>query len=211
MGQLLDQTPDASLDEALATLGLAPPRPVVERLLEYATELVHWSRRVDLTGAATVADLVRGPLFDALTLVPALDPGGALVDVGSGGGMPGIPAAILSPGLRLTLVEPRSRRAAFLRHAAHALRLEAEVVQSREEELREGAWDGAVAQAVWPAGEWLCRAPRLVAPGGAVYCLTVQPVEIELLPPGSSIDLERRFVRPWDGARRYATRVRCPH
>jgi 16S rRNA (guanine(527)-N(7))-methyltransferase RsmG len=146
----------------------------------------------------------------ALTLVPLLDPGRTVVDVGSGGGLPGIPAAILVPELRVTLVEPRSRRTAFLRHAGHALGLELEVVQCRVEELRDHQWNGAVSEAVWPAHEWLARAVRLVEPGGAVYVLSSNAIEPDALPTGAKKETECDFTRPHDGATLWATRVRCP-
>lgn len=208
MGQLVEQDERQVLAAGLQALDLDPEPVAVERLSDYAAELVHWSRRVDLTGASTVAELAAGPLFDALTLVPVLDREASLVDVGSGGGLPGIPAAILRPELRVTLVEPRSRRTAFLRHALHSLGLSGEVVQCREEELRDAQFEGAVSQALWKAPEWLSRGPRLVVPGGAVYCLTVEPVDPQALPPGAIVELEQRFVRPRDGAPRHATRVR---
>jgi 16S rRNA (guanine527-N7)-methyltransferase len=208
MGQFMDDDARSELSRGLAALGLEPDREAVERLADYAVELVHWSRRVNLTGASSAVELARGPLFDALTLVGVLDEGASLADVGSGGGLPGVPAKILRPELELTLIERRSRRATFLRHVLHALGLRGEVVQCREEELRDHQFEGAAAQAVWPADEWLRRAPRLVVPGGAVYCLTVEPVDPSSLPPDCTIELEQRFERPHDGAPRIATRVR---
>ncbi|MBW2276683.1 MAG: class I SAM-dependent methyltransferase [Deltaproteobacteria bacterium] len=210
MSQFVEQDARDALAAGLAELRLTPDAETLDRLLAYATELVHWGRRVNLTGAAAAVDLIRGPLFDALTLLPVLDDGSSLVDVGAGGGLPGIPAKILKPDLRLTLVEPRSRRTSFLRHALHALRLEGEVVQCRERELRDHQWGGAVAQAVWPAPEWLRRGPRLVVPGGAIYCLTVDPIDPRDLPADAVVELERSFTRPHDDAPRIATLVRLP-
>jgi 16S rRNA (guanine527-N7)-methyltransferase len=209
MGQFPDPKAAIALEQALETLGLKPSPDSFERLLDYAEELVHWSRRIDLTGATSTAELVAGPLFDALTLVPVLDDRPTLVDVGTGGGLPSVPAAILIPALRVTLVEPRSRKTAFLRHVLHALRLDAEVVQCRDEELRDAEWDGAVSQATWPVAEWLERGPRLVLPGGALYSLTVDPLDPRALPDGAAVELERAFNRPRDGAPRIATRLRC--
>jgi len=210
MGQFMEDEARHELDRGLATLELAADDRAREHLLDYANELVHWGRRVNLTGASDVPGLVQGPLFDGLTLIGVLDDGESLVDVGAGGGLPGIPAKILRPGLELSLVEPRSRRTAFLRHALHALGMRGEVVQCREEELKKNQWSGAVAQAVWPADEWLRRGPRLVVPGGAVYCLTAESLDPAQLPTGSAVELERRFTRPQDGAPRFATRVRLP-
>lgn len=208
MGQFVDQEDAALLETALAALGLAPDSRTRERLLDYAGELIGWGRRVNLTGAADVGALIRGPLFDALTLVPLLDDAEDLVDVGSGGGLPGIPAALLAPGRRVTLVEPRARRCAFLRHAVHALGLDLEVVQSRAEELRDGQWRGAVAQAVWPPERWLAAARRLVVPGGAVYVLGTRPLDPAWLAADEAVEEAVTLARPFDGARRHAARIR---
>jgi 16S rRNA (guanine527-N7)-methyltransferase len=204
----VDRDDDRSaLETAVATLGLRLDGAGAGRVLRYAVELERWNRRLNLTGAGTVREFVAGPLFDALTLLPVLGDRADLVDVGSGGGLPGIPAAILRPGLRVTLVEPRTRRAAFLRHAVHMLKLDAEVVQGRAEELAEGGWSMAVAQAVWPPAEWLALAPRLVCPGGAVHVLSSSPLVPADVPP--PLVLERIFhCRRADGKERYASRLR---
>ena len=207
MGQFVDQGERRLLDEALAALSIQATTAAIDRVLDYATELVSWGRRVNLTGASTVADLIRGPLFDGLTLLPALGDEGTLVDVGSGGGLPGIPAALLAPCWQVTLVEPRARRCAFLRHAIHALKLDAEVVQSRAEELKDGQWTAAVAQAVWRPEPWLERARRLVVPGGSVLVLSTAPVESGWLEGPEVVEKQIEIVRPFDGAVRFATRV----
>jgi 16S rRNA (guanine527-N7)-methyltransferase len=196
------------LERAAGALGLDPDEVRAGRLLLYVGELVRWNRRLNLTGAGTAAEFVAGPLFDALTLMPVLGDGPDLVDVGSGGGLPGIPAAILRPGMAVTLVEPRARRAAFLRHAVHLLGLRAEIVQGRTEELADGGWSSAVAQAVWPPAEWLARAPRLLRPGGAVHVLASSPLDPGDIPP--SLVLEQTFAcrRPEGGPERFAFRLR---
>ena len=196
------------LEAARRVLGLRPGDDWGARLSRYAEELVRWNRRLNLSGAGTVEDFVGGPLFDALTLMPVLGDGPDLVDVGSGGGLPGIPAAILRPRLRVTLVEPRARRASFLRHVVHLLRLEVEVVQAREEDLADGQWSAAVAQAVWPPREWLVRALRLVRPGGAIHVLSSTPMSPEDNPPGLSLEQTFACRRPGGGPERFAHRLR---
>ena len=195
------------IEQAFAALSIEAAATATERLLDYATELVGWGRRINLTGAANVSALIRGPLFDALTLLPVLGDPGTLVDVGSGGGLPGIPLALLAPGWRVTLVEPRARRAAFLRHAVHVLELDIEVVQSRAAELKDGQWSAAVAQAVWAPDKWLPVGRRLVEPGGAVYVLGTAPIKPAWLQKDEKIERDVALVRPFDGAARYAARV----
>lgn len=96
---------------------------VNDRLPEYATLLLDWNRRINLTGARSPAD-VEAHLADANRLL-SLDWSGVetVIDIGSGGGLPAIPLAIWLPGLRFTLLEADRRKAAFLQHVAGALAL----------------------------------------------------------------------------------------
>jgi len=208
VGQISDDAAGPALELGLEALGLSPPAERIEALLLYAAEIARWTRRVDLTGARGAEEIVRGPLFDALTLIPVLEPSGELLDVGSGAGLPGIPAAVLRPGIRVTLSEPRARRAAFLRHAVHSLAIEAEIVEARDDALGERRWDGAVAQAVWEPATWLSRALGLVRPGGAAYVLSSGPLAPGDLPEGLDVEADLSFSRPFDGAPRRAVRAR---
>jgi 16S rRNA (guanine527-N7)-methyltransferase len=107
-----------------------------DRLQRYTALLLEWNRRVNLT-AARSPDQVKAHLDDALALL-ALDWVGVreVVDVGSGGGLPGIPLAIRLPGVRLTLVEVSLRKAAFLEHVAGRLELtNVTVLAQRAEDL----------------------------------------------------------------------------
>ncbi len=102
---------------------------LAQRLAVYGALLLEANRRVNLTGAKGVAALIPH-LLDALTL--AGDVSESLVDVGSGGGLPGIPLA-LATGARVLLVEPTAKKAAFLERALRECGLAGEVVAERAE------------------------------------------------------------------------------
>ena len=92
------------------------PEPSRSRLATYLDVLDTWSRKVNLTGARSPEDRVRmlvAPVLPALALPEA----GSLLDVGSGNGSPGLVLALLRDDLEVTLLEPRTRRWAFLREA----------------------------------------------------------------------------------------------
>jgi len=96
-----------------------------------------------------------GPLVeDCLVLLDHVGDAASLVDVGSGGGMPGLPLKIARPDLAVTLVETDRRRAAFLVHAAAELDLDVEVVADRAENAARGSaresFDLAVCRALAP-------------------------------------------------------------
>jgi 16S rRNA (guanine527-N7)-methyltransferase len=102
---------------------------LAERLAAYGALLLEANRKVNLTGAKEAAALLPH-LLDALTL--AGDVTESLVDVGSGGGLPGIPLA-LATGARVLLVEPTAKKAAFLEGALLACGVAGEVVAERAE------------------------------------------------------------------------------
>jgi 16S rRNA (guanine(527)-N(7))-methyltransferase RsmG len=104
-------------DPHLAALGLAPAE--IAPLSRYLDLVAAWSARVNLTGARTPAERVRLLVGDVLAAARVPAPG-RLIDVGSGNGSPGLVLALVRDDLEVTLLEPRSRRWAFLREAARA-------------------------------------------------------------------------------------------
>ena len=175
-GNGLEIDPEAfreRLEQSACAVGVEIPRPALEPLAAYAALLLSWNERVRLTGARTVEALVDEHLVDALPLlahIPDREPG---VDVGSGGGLPGLVLAIVRPGLALTMLEPNGKKAAFLRAARRDLALPNVVVEQisleayLESPARELAgW--AVSRATWSPADWLERGIALVRPGGVV-------------------------------------------
>lgn len=208
MGQFKQQKIPEGMGRILEVLGIDAGDDQVEKLAIYAEEILCWNRRVNLTGAKTVEAFVAGPLFDALTLIPVLEKSVCLVDIGSGGGLPGVPAALLGDVQTVTLVEPRKKRVAFLHHIVQRLDLRGEVVEGRNTGLSPGTWDAAVAQAVWPAPTWVQHAVRLVKRGGAIYSLTSTPLAPGDLPAGATIEQQLHWSRPIDHAERWTARIR---
>lgn len=156
-------------------LDLLWKRPISQgtrrRINHYLDEVVRWGNRVDLTAARTIAELVDLSLADAAVVAKAeLENGRSsdvIVDVGTGGGAPGIPLLILLAGergdaIRGTLVEPRSKRTAFLRSVVGGLSLPGvEVTRARSDALRAKVADVAVARATLGPTPWLVEGERL--------------------------------------------------
>jgi 16S rRNA (guanine527-N7)-methyltransferase len=132
-----------------AAAALHPAPAVAARLERFVELLLAGNAKVNLT-AARDRDAVAAHIHDALTLVPYVGEG--LVDVGSGGGFPAIPLAVVS-GIAPTLIEANGKKARFLQEANEALGLHARVVPARAEAagrdpaLRE-RFDWATARAV---------------------------------------------------------------
>jgi len=100
--------------------------------------------------------------------------GSQVADVGSGGGLPGLPLAIAEPQRRFTLIESRAKRVRFLRHVVGELELANTVVaHSRAEDLHvERPFDTVLARAVAPPAELLTICRHLTAPGSILLLLT---------------------------------------
>jgi 16S rRNA G527 N7-methylase RsmG len=125
---------------ALARLGLKGEAAV--RVLAYLELLGAWSARVNLTGARTPEERVQTLVAPVLPALPWVRPG-LLLDVGSGNGSPGLVLALLRPDLPVTLLEPRTKRWAFLREAARAAARPVDVLR-----LRHDAYQGPLAATV---------------------------------------------------------------
>jgi 16S rRNA (guanine527-N7)-methyltransferase len=154
--------------------------PQVAALSVYAETLLRWNARINLTAARSVEVVVAEHFPDAFALARRLDGAARLVDVGSGGGLPAIPLAVLRPQLELELVEPIAKKAAFLRTAIRELDLGARVTVrlSRGEAIAAalaadggGAFDVAISRATLPPEKWLALGLRLVRSGGRVFVL----------------------------------------
>ncbi|HEY0393999.1 MAG TPA: 16S rRNA (guanine(527)-N(7))-methyltransferase RsmG [Candidatus Elarobacter sp.] len=176
------------------------------RLALYAELVLLANRRLNLTGAKTGAAFAQH-IVDALSL--RADVESPLIDVGSGNGLPGIPLAVAT-GVRVTLLEPIKKRAAFLGQALHLLDLDGDVVAARAEDA---ARDAAYRE------HFRTATARAVATAPTVAELTVPFLAIggrALLQRGSLEPRERNAVadaalvlgaelteeRPVDGERR---------
>lgn len=148
--------PPAGFAERLAEIGAPVSAATLTRLGDYLGRLLAMNEQMNLTAITDAASAWERHVLDALTLLPLLAdvPAGAkLVDVGSGGGIPGLVLAIARPDLRVTLVEATQKKCAFLAGVSAAMELgNVSVLAERAEALvkgdLEGAFDVVTARAV---------------------------------------------------------------
>jgi 16S rRNA (guanine527-N7)-methyltransferase len=149
--------------------------PQVDAIEGYASLLLTWTTRINLTGAVSLDDLAAEHLPDSFAIASRLRETGALtaIDVGSGGGLPAIPLAVLCPDLTLRLLEPIAKKAAFLRTAVRELGLTGRVaVETRRvQAVSPATFDVALSRATFPPRSWLPIGADLVRPGGRVFLL----------------------------------------
>ena len=195
----------ALLERDLPGWKLEPPGTgALGSLATFLAELDRWRHRINLTGRLSPAELVSHALESVLG-EQFLPPRARVVDIGTGGGFPGVPLAIWRPDLDVTWLEPRERRAAFLRHVARTLRIEnARVLEARQEDLQDASFDYATSRAVRIEPGALRRAPFL-EPGGAVLLWTTSPREVAPAMALEGLALEAAVAIP--GSRRRSIAV----
>jgi 16S rRNA (guanine527-N7)-methyltransferase len=171
------QPPEFFAAEILSQLprfGLSLGAPKVSSLARYLAELDLWRRRTNLTGPISGDDLVSHSLESAFG-VKLISHGARVLDIGSGAGLPGIALAIALPSLTVTLLEPRSLRAAFLRHAVQTVPVRnADVVEERIERFSGRTYEVATTRALGNIPRLMGGAEFLVA-GGVLLSWTTEP------------------------------------
>ncbi|MDA8164372.1 MAG: 16S rRNA (guanine(527)-N(7))-methyltransferase RsmG [Desulfobacteraceae bacterium] len=161
-------------------MGLSLALEAGERLGLYAAELEKWSRKMNLVGPAPLPEIIDKHFLDSLTLLPLLAEQSLpdLLDVGTGAGFPGLVLKAVLPQLAVTLVEPRQKRAAFLRHIIRTLELrEIAVVEARLRTdgttplPRPGGYHLVTARALSEIAPFLALIAPYCLPGGHAVCM----------------------------------------
>jgi 16S rRNA (guanine527-N7)-methyltransferase len=141
------------------------------RVTAFFDLLLTWNRRINLTGAASMEELLSEHFPDSLALARLVPANAAVADVGSGGGLPALPFAVLRPDATVTLFETRAKRVAFLRTAVRELSLRSVSVAGRFAPAALAAhqrFDVASSRATFPPEEWMSLARQALRPGGRV-------------------------------------------
>jgi len=171
---------DIATGAAQLALGLSPPQ--VATLAAYVALLAKWNRTYNLTAIREPSRMVTHHVLDSLAVLAHLPQRDdvRLLDVGSGGGLPGIPLAIARPQWRATLVDPVHKKAAFLAQAAIELGLgNVDAQAARVEDLGSNVrYDIVISRAFADLATFATLAAPHLAPDGVLVAMKgVHPVE----------------------------------
>lgn len=165
----------AALDAGLAELGLNLPEAQRAQLMDYLGLIGKWTKVYNLTAVRAPAEMLTHHLLDSLAALgplqrhlkaAGLEEGGALLDVGSGAGLPGIVFAIGCPGLQVSCVDTVGKKAAFIQQAALSLGLKnLRGVHARVESLA-GPFDVVSSRAFASLPDFTAWSRQALAPGG---------------------------------------------
>jgi 16S rRNA (guanine527-N7)-methyltransferase len=172
-----------NLVEGIRKLGLELPQGAEQKLEGYLALLAKWNRVYNLTAIRDADQMVTHHLLDSLAVLPHLGALRSLVDVGSGGGLPGLTLAICRPDLQVTSVEASQKKAAFQQQAKIELGLANVSIHCGRIEAITGVFDAAISRAFAELADFVSLAGhlsrRLLAMKGAY-----PRAELDRLPPG---------------------------
>ncbi len=169
------QQHDIFLDEA-----------VLWKEVDFLTELLRWNKTYNLTSITDTVEAIEKHLVDSLLILPYLDNVESIMDVGSGGGFPGIPLQIARPQLRVTSVDAVAKKISFQRHVARQLKLDGltpwhgRIEEVPRQKFAVYGFDLVVARAFSSLRDFLELALPCVKPNGQIVAMKGPDGEKEL-------------------------------
>jgi 16S rRNA (guanine527-N7)-methyltransferase len=174
-----------NLSAGLATLGLPQSDAQQSQLLAYLALLHKWNAAYNLTAIRDPRDMLVKHVFDALSVQAQLPMGGNWIDVGSGGGIPGLILAIADPSRKWTLLDSNGKKTRFLTQVTLELGLteRVTVVHARAED-HHAEYDAVIARAVTETADFIGFTNHLCQENGCWWLMKGQypQAELEQLP-----------------------------
>ena len=110
--------------EGAENLGVRIDWLEIEKFSIHAIELSKWNQKINLTAITDPMEVAVKHFLDAIAPIPDIPPNGSLLDIGSGGGFPGIPLKICLPSVSVTMIDASRKKVNFLKHMIRTLELE---------------------------------------------------------------------------------------
>ena len=175
----------SKLSEDAAVAGIAVSAAQLNSLVDYLGLLSKWNGVYNLTAIRDPEQMRVQHILDSLVILPYLDAAGvrSVIDVGTGGGLPGVVIAIMRPDWQVTLNDIVHKKTAFLTQAKGSLHLQnLSIHTGRVEEIpaSAGTFDAVVSRAFADLTDFVERARHLVSAGGALYAMKGQRPDEEL-------------------------------
>lgn len=180
----------AALKKGVAELPLTLSDPQVERLLDYLALMAKWNATYNLTAVRDPAQMVVQHLLDSLAAILAFDSAKRVLDVGSGGGLPGMVLAIWAqearPDMQIAMIDTVNKKTAFLTQVKAELGLANVTVHTgRVEELKAAPFDTITSRAFADLSDFVTWSGHLLAAGGHFIAMkgVAASEETDRLPP----------------------------
>ena len=199
------------LQSGLKEMGLDLSGEQQDKLLAYGEMLKKWNKTYNLTALRDESQIISHHLLDSLTLPPYLEGAQTMLDVGSGGGQPGIPAAVCRPDLQITLLDANTKKTSFLQQAAIELELKnVRIVSGRVEAVQGLRADVITSRAFAELADFVNWTAHLLQDGGCWAAMKgVYPAaEIDRLPDSVCVERVDKIRVPQLNAERHMVILR---
>lgn len=201
------------LKDSASALNVALEGRALDLFDRYYRELLRWNEKMNLVSVRTPEEIVIKHFVDSLTPMPyIIAPQGRLLDIGSGGGFPGIPLKIARPVLQVSLLEASRKKSSFLRHLIRQLPLsQAEVIHARVESTMADnafryAFNTVISRAVFKLPALFTMARFFLSPGGLLIAMKGPRGEAEETEPPHDSGMRciacHDLRLPYDGGKR---------
>lgn len=167
-------------------MGIPVSDAEVDRMMLHAAELIRWNRKTNLTAITETEDIAVKHVLDSLAPLPHITAARTLLDIGSGGGFPGIVLKIMRPDLHVTLIDAARKKVSFLSHVVRTLGLQnISALHARAETLatdprHAGHYDVIVCRALCALNIFAEMAIPLLSPEGLLIALKGKPDETQV-------------------------------
>ena len=167
---MFDKDLSEKISNGLSQLAISDDK--VDKLLAFIYLLEKWNKTYNITAIRDLEQMVILHIIDSASVYNYLK-GNSIIDVGTGGGIPGIIFAILNPNLKVTLLDSSQKKTRFLRFAKRQLKIEnIEVVCERVEKYQPNiAYDVVISRAFSEVGNFLKLAGHLCSQNGKIYAM----------------------------------------
>jgi len=193
---------DLMLD-GLRQLGLEAVPQLADRLGAFIADLVKWNKVYNLTAIREIEQIIPQHIFDSLSVHTYIN-GQTIVDVGTGGGFPGIPLAMVMPDRHFTLLDSNGKKTRFLQQMVINHRLTNCVVVQSRAESHGSQFDVVICRAFAALDEIVANAGHLVAAEGQLLAMKGQSQDdFSSLPDTFSVKGVHKLVVPGLNADRH--------
>jgi 16S rRNA (guanine527-N7)-methyltransferase len=174
------------VEEGASNLNIQIDRKITDQFSIHATELIKWNRKINLTTITDPIEVAVKHFIDSIISVRVLPENGRLLDIGSGGGFPGIPVKIMIPSLSVTLIDASRKKVSFLKQVIRNIKLvEIDARQVRVEDLAKektvkNCFDVIICRAFSRLNKIILQALPLLAKNGIIIAMKGKLSESEL-------------------------------
>ncbi|MBU2884205.1 16S rRNA (guanine(527)-N(7))-methyltransferase RsmG [Gilvimarinus agarilyticus] len=184
----------AQLEQGVQSLSLTLAPDTIEVLLQYLQEFSRWNKAYNLSAVRNIDQMVSRHLLDSLAILPHL-PDGRFIDVGTGGGLPGMVMAICRPNQPLTLLDSNGKKTRFLFHVKTLLGLDWVEVENCRVESHQSRekYQGVVSRAFASLSDMTHWCQHLLADDGCFYAMKGIYPEQELLDIQPDFELKQNI------------------